>query len=191
MYYIEDYRKKKEEEKINNITTSIIDTIQNNIKKDRLYIFDYVLTGYNDNIDKIIKQLNYKAKQADLELEIKSTYIPSSSTYLEISATKRSIFLKFMMIEQDLYNRIVYDNITSFDINDNKLNRLYVLDALQTAFYQAGYEYSEISINGNKHLLPACNKAKKYFSKVIPIEMLHYYNNIEEERNNNLKKKIR
>lgn len=191
MYYIEDYKKKKEEENLNYVANLIIDKILNNINNEEIYVTDYMLTGYNNKLYKILNILERKAKNNNLELIIKTNYIPTSSTNLIISATKRNIFLKFMMIENDLYNKIIHDNKIAFDIKENKLNTLYILEALQTAFYQAGYDYSKIIINGNNYLLPACNKAKKYFSKVIPIEMINYYNNIEEERKNNIKKKTK
>lgn len=186
MYYIDDYRKKKEEENYNYIVETIIDKIINNINNDEDYQINYMLTGYNNKINKIISKLNYRARQENLELDVNTYFVPTSSTNLVINARYRNVFLKFMLIERDLYRKIVEDNIMSFDFRENKLNSLYIFDALKTAFYRAGYDSGEVIVKGRRMKFDSCNKSLKYFPKIVSMEMLKYYREIEEYRKNNI-----
>ena len=189
MYYIDDYMKKKDDENLNYVADTILDKIISNITLDNNYQFNYMLTGYNNKINKILSILNYKANRENIELEIKTQFIPRASTSLIINARYRNMFLKFMLIEKDLYKKIVEDNELIFDLKKNKLNTLYILDALKTAFYQAGYDSGKVLINDRVIKLDAVNRSLKYFPKVFSIEMINYYNMVENDRKNNCYKK--
>ncbi len=63
MYYIDDYKKKLEEDNFKYIADTIIDKIIKNIEYDGNYQINYMLTGYNDKIGRILNILNYKARQ--------------------------------------------------------------------------------------------------------------------------------
>lgn len=190
MNNIVDFKKLKEEENISFIADMIIDDIILNLEDNIEYKTNFLITGYNKQIDIIINKLKEQALLEKISMEIILQTIPSSSTNIIIKSFKSNdVFLKFIHTEESLYNKIMNDNTLVFDNNEVKISVLYILHALQTAIYHAGYEQAQINIDNKIIAIKSFNKIKKYMSKVVLMDMLKYNQKIEKERQENLNTK--
>jgi len=98
------------------------------------------------------------------------------------------MFDKFLIAEKFFYNKIVNEKIYIFDFKLFNLNKVYILHALQTAFYHAGFDEAFVIINGIRHRIEPFNYYDIYLDKkkvkgVVRLEDIKYRKKIKEEHN--------
>ena len=192
MYDIRDYQKKRDLANIGYIVDMIIDSIKSNLKYNVIYKNNFIITGFNEQISNIIELLKAEAEIEDIDIDVSVKFIPTSSSNIVVSTSKKNnMFLKFMMLEKEFYNKICNDGNILLDMKEIKISNLYVLHALQTALYHAGYDNINIKIKENVFELNAANKVKTYVPKVALFDMVKYNNLIEQDRKDNLSNKIK
>lgn len=191
MYDIRDYIKKKEEENIWCVVDMIIDDLIQNLEFNTVYKNNYFITGYNNKLDIVLHYIKEEAKNNNIDIKLDIHYIPTSSVNIIVTSSKiNNMFLRFMNKEQELYNIIKDEKVDLFDVKSNELNRLYILHALKTAFYHAGDDYVRLLYNDKVVRTNASNMVYNYLPKVVLYDMVKYNSVIENERLDNIKKKL-
>ena len=190
MYDINEYRKKKEEENIYCVVDMILENIYLNIDDYLIYKTNFFITGYNNYINLIIEKVKEELMLDNINIDFNIVFVPTSSTNIITEAYRNdSLFLKFMKKEDIFYNRI-NNNELIFDIKNDKLNTLYIMHALKTAFYHAGYDNMKLIINDKVDNVDVFNMTKSYIPKIVLLDMIKYNNKIEEDRVNNIKSRM-
>lgn len=166
--------------------SEIIDDIDKYLENNFIYNKTISLGLFSD-VKKLIKDINKLASKKNIIVSIKYDDTLLLDMRFNIRARYDNIFMKFFMAEKYFYNKIVGEKVYFFEFNENSLNTLYILHALQTAFYHAGCDEGFVIINNKRYRIEPKNMVSRYRykidEKVISVEEQIYKRKLEREHN--------
>lgn len=178
-------------EKLEQLAIDIVNEIDMNLANKFLYIKNLNLGIYSE-VEELVNKVKQIASSKNIVLDIEYDPILIWNVNIKIIGRYNNSFMNYLMAERYFYQKIKEENIFTFDFKDNALENLYVLHALQTAFYHAGFDEGFVIINNKRYRIEPKDMSSKYHyntnSKVIDIKEAKYRKKIKKEHEMNLYK---